>query len=235
MIRGPNVRQAGWPGMWVSSAQARQPRTLHPTRCGRDARGAGLVHRAPSKVSPFTQQAPVEYLLCASSVLGAGPTGLKKHTGPCPHGTVLERENIVTSLPTRARWVLPAAQDHTASSGPRGLFRWPAFKLLSPQHSPHSRVSFSGVPPCTETSEDSSLCVSLGTVAAPRFCFSRVSSGRNELRQGLVTAVPRPCLPCRSPAKASFTAWCRHLAGRSQEATEGETQLCHPQKLDVGR
>lgn len=127
MIRGPNVRQAGWPGMWVSSAQARQPRTLHPTRCGRDARGAGLVHRAPSKVSPFTQQAPVEYLLCAGSVLGAGPTGLKKHTGPCPHGTVLERENIVTSLPTRARWVLPAAQDHTASSGPRGLFRWPAF------------------------------------------------------------------------------------------------------------
>ena len=128
VTRGPDGRQAGWPGMWVSSAQARQPRTLHPTRCGRDAQGAGLVHRAPSKVGPFTQQAPVEHLLCAGSVLGAGPTGLKKCTGPCPCGTsVLEREDIVTSLPTCARWVLLAAQDHTASSRPRGLFCWPVF------------------------------------------------------------------------------------------------------------
>lgn len=122
---------------------------------------------------------------------------------------------------------------HSQLQAPRALLL-ACLQLLSPQHSPHSRVSFSGVPGFTETSEDSSLCVSLGTVAAPRFCFSRVSSGRNELRQSLVTAAPRPCLPCQSPAKASFTAWCRHLAGRSQEAMEGETQHCHPQKLDMG-
>ena len=131
--RRPEGRMpAGWPGMWVSGAQARRPRTLHPTRCGRDARGAGLVHRAPSRVSPFTQQAPAEHLLCACSVLGTGPTGVKKGTGPCPHGTsVRERGkrplNVMTALPTRARRALPAAQAHAASSGPRGLFPWPVF------------------------------------------------------------------------------------------------------------
>ena len=83
--------------------------------------------------------------------------------------------------------------------GPRSQLRAPralslaCLQLLSSRHSPHSWASFSGVPPSAETSEDSSVCVSSGTVPAPRLCFSRVSSGRHELRQSPVTAVPRPC------------------------------------------
>lgn len=187
------------------------------------------MHRAPSRVSLFTQQAPVECLLCACGVLGAGPTEVKERSGPCPHGTsVLEREtepsNVVTAPGT-------CQAGPPCCPGPRSQLRAPralslaCLRLLSPQHSPHSWASFSGVPPITETSEDSSLCVSSGTVPAPRFCFSQVSSGRNGLRQSPVTAVPGPC---QSPAKASFTAWCRHHAGRSQEAMEWETRHCIP-------
>ena len=150
------------------------------------------------------------------SVLGTGPTTVNKPTSPCPHGiSVLEREtepsNVVTPPPGTSQVSPPRCLGARSGLQALGAASLVCLQLLSPQHSPHSWVSFSGAPPC----KGFPLCMSLGTVPAPGFVSTGSHLGEEvipvwEKRTEAESCHGSPQAPHRrGPAKASSASVCR--------------------------
>lgn len=170
------------------------------------------------------------------SVLGTGPTAVNKPTSPCPHGaSVLEREtepsNVVTPPPGTSQVSPPRCLGARSGLQAPGAASLACLQLLSPQHSPHSWVSFSGAPPC----KGFPLCMSLGTVPAPGFVSTGYHLGAEVIPIWEKRTEAESChscpqaLHCRGPprlpshlcAEGPFS-W--HHAGHSQGAKEGEAR-----------